>query len=260
MLEFLQQPVVMAFFSAHQMQFAAVAWIVILVRLCLRRVSRREGLLLAVFIGLIVVEFVQLAATQHAGVLMSDITRDQREGFPRYFNPMAPLLWGWAAWGLADLWRLANRRVRLAARVGIVLVLAYFLFGLVVPHFVAIQESSPGVDATVAARRIAPVIRQDYAGPSVREDFPYDEHEYLTARRPVVRSDFAAAAWFAKGEPGGANLGYYPYPEDYILLKMARVANRGMKDMNPDDFDYVARVKGTTHTWMLFRRKGTPHR
>ncbi len=261
MSEFLQQPFVMAFFSAHQMQFALVAWFVLLTRLVFRRFSRAEFLLLFLFMGLVALELLQLGVTQGGGVFLSNVTHEQREGFPRYFNPMAPLLWGWAAVGLADLWRLPNRRGRVVCRLGIVGCLLYFLFGLVVPHFHAIQKSSDGRDAIVAAQRVASAIKRDYAGPRTRSNFPYSEHEYFTTRRPVVLSDYGAASWFARAQSGGANLGFYPYPEDYIFLKMVSGANRGMKKVNPDDYDYVTRVKGTQDVWwMLFRRKGVPHR
>ncbi len=249
----------MAFFSAHQIHFAVIAWSVIVLRLVTRRFTKNEYLLLFLFLGLVLVELLQLGVSFH-DMLLLNLTPSQKQGFPRYFNPMAPLLWAWAAWGIADLWRLKKRAIRLIARISIVCVGIYFMFGMVVPHFRAIQRFGDGVDAIVAAKRIAPAIRRDYAGPKLRESFKYSEHEYFTAKRPVIFSDFGAAAWFAQGQSMGANLGYYPHNEDYLFLCMKSGVNRGMNGVNPDDYDYVAQVLGLKNRWMLFRRKGIPHR
>lgn len=258
--EFLQQPFVMAFFSAHQIHFAVFAYAVIMFRLVTRRFTKVEWCLFGLFALLVVLELVQLSTAMGAEFSLFNMPISEKLfGLPRYFNPLAPLLWVWAAYALAQFWKVSHPKWRRVSRAAILLVLGYFLFGMVVPFFYRHQESGGSIDAIVAARRIAPAIRRDYAGPRVYKNFKYSDQEYFTSRRPVVFCDYNAASWFAKGQSMGANLGFYPYKEDYLFLNMTPGANRGMKNVNPDDYDFVAQVRGLKNRWMLFRRKGVPH-
>lgn len=253
----LENPWVSAFTVAHYMYYAFFAWGVILVRLAMRRFTRAEYLLLAVFLAGIALQILQFSfeGGKYTSFAQLDSSSDQR-----YFGSMAAGLWAWAAVGLADLCRIrgvAGWVFRMATIAAVCVV----LFVETVPYLTHMYKYGFGRDAMVAAERIAPKIKADYAGPSRYGDIKYSLKEYYTANRPVVFSNFGAAAWAVRGQAEGPNWGIYPNPPDYLFMNMSKGGYaQGGRRFKPADFELVAETRGTVCRWKLFRRKGVPHR
>ena len=246
-------PLLLVFFGAHFIGYSVIAWIVIAVRALSGRFTRLEWCLLAVFLSSLAVEYAQLVF-QHDSVSAAT----QTYGLPRYFGVFAPFLWIWAAKALADFWSLAERpRVRIAVRTAIVALLGWFAAFVAFDEMRTIYCDGAPHDVMTAARKIAPVIRADYAGPKRQERTNSARHEYFSTRRPVVFSDMAAAAWLVRGQSEGANMKGCPYPDDYLFVRVGSGYN-GRDKINPAVYDYVGCVKGDGTLWRLFRRKTTP--
>lgn len=253
----LENPWVSAFTMAHYMYYAFFAWAVILFRLFTRRFSRSEYLLLAIFLLGIALQILQLTfeGGKYKPFSQMDSSSDQR-----YFGALAICLWAWAAVGLAELCRLKGAFGAVFKALSIAAV-ATVLCVETIPYMKNMYVFGFGRDAMVAAERIAPKIRADYAGPSRHAHIKYSLKEYYTANRPVVFSNFGAAAWAVRGQAEGPNWGIYPYAPDYLFMNMTRGGYaQGGRRFNPDDFDFVAETRGTVCRWKLFRRKGVPHK
>jgi len=125
---FIGNPLGLACVGAHYLYFALPAWIVLAVRLSLRRLSRLEGLCFAIFSLFVVLEIVQLSVDR-------SFLRRELWGLARYFGVFAPFLWLWTAKAAADIWCAPVRRraVRLALRATVAAaLLAVAVFGNVV--------------------------------------------------------------------------------------------------------------------------------
>jgi len=258
MLQMLHTPWSVALFFGHFFPYAVVAVAYVAVRALRRKVTRKEWLLLFVFMALVVAEIVQLCAE---GGGIGSFSRHEVWGLPRYFSSFSPLLWCWTAGALAFFLTMpCSRIIRRIVAFAIVAFLAFVLFNENIRYFSHEMNHGESADAMVAARRIAPVIRRDYAGPGRYAEFPYQKQEYFTSRRPVVFGNYGAAALAVRGQSEGANLGIYPYPPDYIFLNMNSGGYRGGAKLNPDDFEPISETRGMSCRWVLFRRKGVPHR
>ena len=253
-------PWFMAFFWAHFPHVALFAFGFFVYRVFRRRVTRREVALMGIFLLMVVAEVVMLSLGNHRSI--GAFGSIDRYGLERYFGAFAPLLWVFCAGLLAKIWFAAFRlsAVRWVAR-GLVVLFLGAVFGLInVGNRLESYGRNAGVDALVAARRVAPIIRRDYAGPRRRPDFKYQLKEYFTSRRPTVFSYFGAPAWVVGGQSEGANHGNYPYPDDYLFIRIGQ-GYRGMTErIDPKVYEYVVTVPGNGTIWRLFRRRGTPHR
>lgn len=257
---FVGNPLGIALFGAHYLYFALVAWTVLLVRVCLRRLSRAELVVFGVFTTFVVLEAFQLSV---------DGAFFKRElwGLPRYFGVFGPFLWLWLAKSAADLWSLAQTRAtRIAVRTLIVLAALYVL---VAENYQQVSEAlvrGNGREALVAAKNIAPTIRADYKGPRVQEKTVRVGNEYFQPSRPVVFGNFAAAAWAVRGQSEGANQtitsrglcgkSRCPYAPDYVFLCLGREGDKDFEvDLDETKYEFVKGVKGMKTVWGLFRRK-----
>lgn len=257
---FIGNPLGLACVGAHYLYFALPAWIVLAVRLSLRRLSRLEGLCFAIFSLFVVLEIVQLSVDR-------SFLRRELWGLARYFGVFAPFLWLWTAKAAADIWCAPVRRraVRLALRATVAAaLLAVAVFGNVVEIARAVTHGF-GSEALAAARNIAPKIRADYAGPARQKVVRRTGGEYFTTRRPVVFGNFAAAAWAVRGQSEGAEENRVPslcpYRPDYLFICLGRKGQTEFTvDVDETKYDYVTGVPGKETVWGLFRRKTTPHR
>lgn len=254
-MESLYNPWSVSLVIAYFIWYAVPAYLVIAGKVCALRFTRKEALLLAIFLTLVFAEVFQLKMQTH------DISFAQRAlwGLPRYFSAFGPFLWLWAAWLIARATLIRRRGFRNAALVLAGLFVAYVLGNECIRYFAFQCRYSDGVDALVAAENVAPVIRRDYAGPKKFDKIPYNPWEYYTARRPVVFGNFGAAAWAARGQSEGANIGIYPMPPDYVMMNADKKGYNGGVNLNPEEFEPLAETSGTTCRWILFRRKGIPH-
>lgn len=253
---FMDRPIAVALGGAHFLIYALPAWAVLLVRLAMGRMGRRELGLFAIFTGALLLEGLQLAVD---GFSFFD---GEAWGFPRYFGVFAPLLWLWAAWSLAALWNVSSGWRRGLVRSAVVVALGWVFISQGVMSLEAFYRKGARHDALVAAERIAPTIRDDYRGPKRQAESKRILAEYFTTRRPVVFGDFAAAAWMVRGQSEGAiqGRGLCPYPDDYLFIRVGS-GYGGMNTVDSRLYDYVRSVRGGLGAeWRLFRRKTTPHK
>lgn len=241
------------FVGAHFVVYALVAWLVVVSRLSLRRFSRLEWLVFAVFCVAVALEWFQLFAD---GFMFGG---RNTYGLPRYFGVFAPLLWLWVAKVLSDLWALPRQKsLRFCVRAGIVGALGWLAFSLYWGEVHDFYQVSAVHDVKVAAERVAKVIEKDYRGPRRQEKGNRALHEYFSTRRPVVFSDMSAAAWLVRGQSEGANLRGCPYLDDYLFIRLGS-GYRDIETVDARQYDYVGDVQGDGTQWRLFRRKGVPH-
>ncbi len=253
-------PWFMAFFWAHFPYFALLAFGYFAYRIIRRRATHREIMLMGIFLMTIAAEVVMLSLGNHRSICQ--FGQIDRYGLSRYFGTFAPLLWVFLAGLLSKAWFAVVHSLfaRWAVRSLVVLFLGAVFFLINVGNRTESYGHSAGVDAVVAAQRVAPIIKNDYAGPRMYPDFKYQLSEYFTARRPVVFSYFGAPAWVIGGQSEGANHGNYPYPDDYLFIRVGQ-GYRGMTErIDQKIYEYVATVHGNGTIWRLFRRRGTPHR
>ena len=114
-----------AFFGIHYLPFVIPAAAVLVLRLVLRRVSRRELALLGLVLLMLLLEAVQLIAS-HASFEFG--SEDFIVTWERYFGVLAPLLWSWAAFGVIQLLDWFERHRLL--KVGSYAVIAVALFAV----------------------------------------------------------------------------------------------------------------------------------
>lgn len=256
---FMGTPATQATVGAHYLPFALVAWIALIARIIAGRFTWREWLLFGTFMVALGLETLQLTADR------SDFFNGDTWGLPRYFGVFAPLLWIWTAWALTSVWNaFKNPYAKWTLRV---LAIGALGWVLIVQNIMAISDvyrigSYP--DAQIAAKRIAKVIQEDYTGPERQEKPRRVMGEYITTRRPVVFSDFAAAAWEVRGQSEGAiqSTGICPYPDDYLFIRVGS-GYGNIERVDSKLYDYVTTVQGQEELgtkWRLFRRKTTPHR
>lgn len=246
-----------AFFGIHYLPFVIPAAAVFVLRLALRRVSRRELALLGLVLLMLLLEAVQLMAS-HANLERGNV--DFMVTWERYFGVLAPLLWSWAAVGVVQLLDWSGRNWLLKSASYFVIVGALFVVLVhesVSNRYDEIVKGS-GRDAMVAGERIARFIARDYTGPRRFENFPYQIADYYTSRRPVVVSFWGCAAWACRGQSQGVMQGGYPMREDYLF---ARVDRRFVKEglgrglERSPEHEFVHEVRGTKFRWRLYRRK-----
>lgn len=254
-----ENPWSMAFLWAHFLPYILLAGGVVLIRGVRLRLSRKELGLVGIFLSCIFAEIIMLCYGNK--MFIGSFSRIDKYGLDRYFGTFSPFAWIFTAYLLARAWFVKTQRVILRglARGIIILFLGFILFEVSIHNFMKHYRVSGGRDAMEAARRIAPVIRKDYSGPDRYPNFQYQRNEYFTSRRPVVFSYFGAAAWLTGGQSEGANLDNYPYPEDYLFIRVGQGYKQMTERIDPTKYEYMASVRGTYCLWRLFRRKGTPH-
>lgn len=250
--------------GAHYLWFSLPAWLILLVRLVSGKFTKREGLVLGSFCVFTLLEVIQLSAD-------SSFFKHELWGMTRYFGVFAPFLWLWFAKALSELWAGDYPKFVPAPKVvcwvvGRLAVCAVFAWIFVTQGYEPISNElmhGAGRDSMVAARKIAKVIRRDYAGPARQAERKTSLKEYFTSRRPVVFGNFSAAAWALRGQSEGAVEGRRkspcPYKDDYLFIR----AGSGYGDLETVDaktYDIIAKVSGLGTEWRLFRRKTTPHR
>lgn len=241
----------MALAGAHFILYAIPAWVVVFVRLVMRRMGKGELLLFLLFAGALSLEILQLSVDgfQFSG--------NETWGLPRYFGVFAPLLWIWVAIALSKAWCMLSGWRRIALRGTIVVGLAWVLASQNVMTLRKLYGSGARYDAVVAAWRIAPVIRADYKGPKRQSVRKTTLAEYFTSKRPVVFGDFAAAAWMVRGQSEGAlqGRGLCPYESDYLFVRVGS-GYGGQNVIDSSKYRYVHSVRGGLGTeWRLFRRR-----
>ncbi len=250
-------PAWVAVVSAHYIVYSLPAWAVVAWRCARLRFSRREIAVLAIFLGALAMEAAQLAAE---GFEFGK--RGATWGLPRYFGVFAPLLWLWTAHLLAVLWGRFKGVRGVAVRIAVLAALGWILAMQNILPLEKYYNGGARKDAVGAARRAARVIRWDYAGPARQERTIPAHSEYITTRRPVVFGDFAAAAWFVRGQSEGALQGYgmCPYECDYLFFRVG-TGYGGVAAPDTSNFDFVCKIPGGLGAeWRLFRRKGVPHK
>lgn len=89
-----------AFFGIHYLPFAIPAVLLFFLRLVLRRVSRRELALAGLGLLLLLIEALQLVAT-NASFRYGHV--DFKVTWERYFGVLAPVFWVWTAAGIVQL-------------------------------------------------------------------------------------------------------------------------------------------------------------
>lgn len=247
-------PLAMILVGAHFVVYSAVAWLIVFVRALAGRFSRKEWLVLGLFVLALALEAFQLLADGSRF-----LSRRSTWGLPRYFGVYAPILWLWAAKVLGDLWSVSARPLpRFLCRLGIVAALLWVVGQVLVLDFRRLYRTSGAHDVQVAAERIAPIIRADYAGPRRQAEVRRRRGEYFTANRPVVFSDMAAAAWTVRGQSEGPLMKGFPYLDDYLFVRVGSGYGK-IETVDARQYDYVCDVSGEGTVWRLFRRKGVPH-
>lgn len=250
------RPIPLSLAGAHFLPFSLLAWVVVLGRAVMGRFSRREWALFAVFLCCYALEALQLKA---AGFKFQG---DDIYGLARYFGVLAPILWIWAAWSLASVWDAASGGWRaLACRSAVVAAVLWIVVSQNYGQLVSAYRTGAIPDVSVACAKAARAIQYDYAGPERQEHPKRVIQEYYSSRRPVVFSDFGAAAWALRGQSEGAiqSSGYCPYPDDYLFIRVGSGYGK-IETVDARQYDYVGTVRGLGTEWRLFRRKTTPHR
>lgn len=225
------------------MPFAVIAYAVIAYRIYTRRFRPLEWGLLALLIFHHVLELLQLYVGN--GFRINELPN-------RYFQIVAPLMWGWTACGLVALWRWRKPIWGTLTRLCVV------AFALELVGYECVKklwhEYQKGTtrDCYVAGEKLAPYILADYKGPSRHEDFPYTLNEYYTSRRPVILGDYGRAlvAWAVRGQIALPH-GPYPFTEDYAVRRV----DRYFEELPSDRYEFMAEAMGTRYRWRLYRRK-----
>ena len=245
------EPWLLAFVGAHFILYSIPAWGIVLGRLATLRLRGREALVLAVFVGSLALEIFQLCAERG-----ESFTRRELWGLGRYFGAMAPLLWLWLAAGLGWLWGRFRGAAAWLVRLAVVAGLGYLFVAQTATmlYDFHVDKEDSGVDAWAAAKAVAPIIRQDYKGPA-RGTFRKTPGEYHSSRRPVVFSQWEAAAWEVRGASEGPNR-RFPGKEDYVFARVGE-GYYGKTDFSSKEYEPVARVEGTSYYWVLLRRRNT---
>lgn len=245
-------PVFVALFGAHFPFYAALAWLVLAVRLVLwKKMSPCERALAGIWFGCLALEAAQVFYSKRV------TSADETWGLLRYFGTFAPLLWLWLAKLLADVWK-----THWAAKAVIVAALSWFAVQVSYGHVAQIYQQLTRQDVASAARRIARTIQRDYAGPRQQEKAIRTPNEYFTTARPVVFSDFGYAAWLVGGQSEGAipGSGLSPYPDDYLFFRTS-TGYGGRRAIDPKVYELVTTIHSSVGCeWRLYRRKTTPHR
>ncbi len=251
-------PAAIALVGAHFLPFSLVSWAVLLVRIVRGRFRKGEWILLGIFLIAIFTQAAQLFADR------KDFFDTDTWGMPRYFGVYAPLLWIWGACGLAEMWSAAKKPwLKWPLRAVLALALGWVLVSQNILAIADVYRIGAFPDVKIASKKIAEVIKADYAGPERQAKPRRVMGEYYTSRRPVVFSDFAAAAWEVRGQSEGAiqSTGACPYPDDYLFIRVGS-GYGNISEVNSKVYDYVGSVRGQKELgtiWRLFRRKTTPH-
>lgn len=191
--------------------YAAAAYAVFALRLWTQRVSRKEWLVLAFFLG--------HHALQVAQLWLGDGTLNDLNYRIRYFNPLAPLLWVWAGYGLWRLWQGGGawrRPLRVALALGVALLAAYEL-----PFRTAKQVlEGSRAETRRAGEAFAPIIRADWKGPATIPGYRRDPQRYVLNRRPTLGPGWDNSAWPLRRQSLGIGLvPTLPLPDYYVTYE-----------------------------------------
>lgn len=254
---FMGDPIPKALVGSQYIYYILPAFAIVAARIARRSFTRAEWWLLATYAFCMGVEFVQLAA--HGFDFSGE--RMGSWGVSRYFGVFAPLMWIWVAWAAAKLWSAPRGRWLWASRAAVVAALGLVLVQQNVGQLHTVYTTGTRPDVQKACSAIAKAIKRDYAGPARQAERKRTLHEYYSTRRPVVFSDYGAAAWLVGGQSEGAlhGTGFCPYPDDYLFIRVGS-GYGWMETVDSNVYDYVGYVRGVDTVWRLFRRKTTPHR
>jgi hypothetical protein len=229
-------------------QYICFAYAVILFRIFTRRFTKAEWLLLALLIG------------HHALEVFQQWTGDGfrlTQLYVRYYQVIAPLAWGWTAWGLIALWKWRKDLLGIILRVCIVAFIAeVFVYNGIVRLSHEYRKGTVR-DRVVAGRHLTPYILEDYKGPKRHENFPYSTREYFTSRRPVIRNDYGSAIpTQAFNGQIALPIGPYPLEEDYYVRRLDKNVSK-YPPLPESRYEFITEVKGSRYKWRLYRRKDT---
>ncbi len=228
--------------------YAILFWGVLLYRLCTKRMTRTEGVVLGLFLFHHVLEIVQIGI---AGDWVFTMLPH------RYFGIAAPVLWGWTAYGLLTLWDW--KKVPRWQWFPRLIVVGFLLF--VVGYELVIRlckeyDRGRGRDAYVAAVQFAPMIQADYIGPEKTPNFTYPLNEYYTSRRPVVYGPYTILSWLVRGQ------GVYDTPTTRTTLSydyvMVPTKNPPSFIPNAKRYHLMNEVQSLRQRWQLYKYIGPP--
>lgn len=216
--------------------YAVIFWAVILIRICMGRFSRKEWLLLSIFIIHHALQCIQLS--------ISWATRSYPD---RYFGPVAPLLWGWSAYGIYQIWQSERRRylLRTLFCIGFVGIMGYRYFRLWSHHY------RTAIDSMRAAEQVVEIVRADYKGPKKWEKITYTRHGFRTARRPVIIATNGVLPFYLKATGDLPFYRHYATQPDYFFVierEIKRIPAHHRKNLKE-----MTRVRGAVHNWVLYR-------
>jgi len=160
--------------------FGLLALIVVLIRVRHREWTRPETILLLALLG-------------HAVLLLLQIFIFDRYLYVsrRYLLPIAPLAFGWTAWGLMQVWQKIRQEKPvwcLPAIAGAFLLLTILYLDAAAPMLKNFTSDKKIVERRVSLAAAA-WIRNDYRGPKQLTSRTFAGFYYFSARLPLVCSD-----------------------------------------------------------------------
>ena len=195
--------------------FSVFALLVIIYRIRKRQWTVCETVLLAVFILSFLLQIFQSLA----GIRELFISR-------RYLLPFAPLVFGWTAWGLVELYRKLPVKWHKWAFVAAVCFMLFLIWDGARPTIKSYTNKKKRIERKVVIIA-SDVIRKDYKG--AKYGAPQSQgHFYFPALRPRVITDYPACRYWCGGsyqQPGTMD----EKDADYALLEEKVTPPQGMK-------------------------------
>lgn len=231
--------------------YIGVAYVAIIYRIVTRRFTKAEWVLLAILVLHHALEVFQLWVGDNFTI---------KQLPNRYFQSIAPLAWGWTAYGLIWLWKWRKDVWGVLAKLVVIGLVAEVIGYECIRKVSHEYRKGTGRDGIVAAKKMAPYILEDYKGPARHENFPYMTREYYTSRRPVIKGDFGRAlvAWTVRGQ-NALPMGPYPLKEDYFVRRLDRY-HEEYPELPESQYEVMTEVQGLRYKWRLYRRKDAPGR
>jgi hypothetical protein len=195
--------------------FSAFALLVIIYRIRQRRWTVCETVLLAIFILSFLLQIFQSLA----GIRELFISR-------RYLLPFAPLMFGWSAWGLVELYRKLPMKWHKYVWGAAACFMIFLIWDGARPTIKSYTDKKKRIErqAVVIA---ADAIRKDYKGAKYGS-MQSQGHFYFPALRPRVITDYPACGYWCGGsyqQPGKMD----EKDADYALLEENVTSPQGMK-------------------------------
>lgn len=229
--------------------YIGFAYAVILYRIVTRRFTKGEWVLLAILVGHHALEVFQQWVGD--GFRITQLPN-------RYYQTIAPLAWGWTAYGLIWLWNWRKDWLGVIAKLCVIALVLEVVGYECIRKLSHEYRKGTGRDGIVAAEKLAPYILEDYKGPARHAHFPYTKNEYFTSRRPVIKGDYGRAlvAWNVRGQ-NALILGPYPLKEDYYVRRLD-AHHEAYRKLPESQYEFMTEVEGTRYKWRLYRRKDAP--